>query len=73
MAEIYKIFKRKIVNKVKRKGIKCLTLPYLGHAARKPDFVEWNNKGADQPAYLLSLISTFVIGMKFYFLVFIDV
>ena len=29
---------------------------------RKPDFVEVNNKGADQPAHPLSLIIAFVNG-----------
>ena len=33
----------------------------MGFEARKPDFVEWNNKGADQPVHPRSLIRAFAI------------
>ena len=32
--------------------------------ARKPDFVAWERKDADQPAHVHSLISTFIIHLR---------
>ena len=34
---------------------------YLSHIIRKPVYAICNNKGADQPAHLHSLISTFIV------------
>ena len=35
---------------------------HMGLDAKNPDFVATNNKDADQPAHLCSLISAFVIN-----------
>ena len=34
---------------------------YMSHAMRKPVLPYANNKGVDQPAHLLSMISAFVV------------